>query len=70
MRNTHGVETLVGAPGNLAPLIPDDAGRVAVPGRDRADDAAIAVADENFVSMLPLPIVYRAGTQNGHFVTI
>lgn len=43
---THGVGTLVGAPGNLVPLIADDAGRVAIPGRDRRGDSTIAVADE------------------------
>lgn len=43
---THGEETLEDAPGNLVPLIEDDAGRVTVSGLDRADDPVIAVADE------------------------
>lgn len=67
---THGVETLVGAPGKLVPLIADDAGRVAISGRNRADDAAIAVADEIFSQHVIFPLSIQSKNAEWLFVTI
>jgi len=65
----HGVETLVGAPG-LVPLIADDVGRVAKPGRDWADDPAMGAADEILFQHVTFSHSIRSKNTKWLFVTI
>ena len=60
------VKTVAGAPGDLVAFISHDTGRVAIPGRNRPDDFAGAIADEIlFQHTLPPPGVYGAAAKNG-----
>ena len=67
MRITGCAEPIVGASCDVVSFIAHYAGRVAVPGRDRANDSAGAVADVILPQHgLPPAAVYRAHPQIGH----